>query len=793
MSSFLLSNEKILRIIIGFISIFISPLTIAVIDEKSETLKVGIDLTYAPFAYLENNQAEGFDPDFMRLLAEKANKTAYFNDTRIENIIIGLESGHYDVVASALYVNATRAKQVDFIPYLQTGGVLLVRQNDNFNPQTLKDLCGKSVSSMKGAAWIETMNQVSQTYCKPNNLNPIIVKEYPSAPEASQALLSHGVDVQYEDAAVANMVINQLNNTLKITSKNMLNPVLIGLAVRKNDMVFKQNLVDLIKMAKQSGQYDALLKKYNLAYPSQTLLNDNLDYIATDLDGNLKNNNKIEQKGFNWNYFFNELINPNFVKASFTVISLSCLAWISALLFGLLLALGNRSKQFILIKVTSLYIWLFRSLPLLVLLIYIYSLPRFWEASSVILSNPFWAGLIALILSESAYMAEIHRGALQAVSNDQIDAGRALGLRYWAIQTKIVFPQALRIALPPLTNQLVTIIKLTSLVSVISLTEILLVGQQLYTRNFLVIETLTVVAIYYVAIVTIVTWLIKRFEVYLDVTKRVNNEKIQFITLDSVSKKESDSLSTNKTSKYVLELQHLNKNYGHTKVLNNINLNVNWGDVISIIGPSGSGKTTLIRTINGLSNLDEGTIKFEGIPFIEGRKLHDKQFYNRIVHLGMVFQNYNLFPHKTVLENLLLAPQYHDKDLENSKQLALALLDKVGMLEHANKYPHQLSGGQQQRVAIARALVMEPSIMLFDEPTSALDPELVNEVLLVIAQLATEGMTMLIVTHEMSFAFKVSNRIIFMEKGQIIHDDSPDILKNCDDKRLQQFLNQSEH
>ena len=793
MSSFLLSNEKILRIIIGFIFIFISPLTIAVIDEKSETLKVGIDLTYAPFAYLENNQAEGFDPDFMRLLAEKANKTAYFNDTRIENIIIGLESGHYDVVASALYVNATRAKQVDFIPYLQTGGVLLVRQNDNFNPQTLKDLCGKSVSSMKGAAWIETMNQVSQTYCKPNNLNPIIVKEYPSAPEASQALLSHGVDVQYEDAAVANMVINQLNNTLKITSKNMLNPVLIGLAVRKNDMVFKQNLVDLIKMAKQSGQYDALLKKYNLAYPSQTLLNDNLDYIATDLDGNLKNNNKIEQKGFNWNYFFNELINPNFVKASFTVISLSCLAWISALLFGLLLALGNRSKQFILIKVTSLYIWLFRSLPLLVLLIYIYSLPRFWEASSVILSNPFWAGLIALILSESAYMAEIHRGALQAVSNDQIDAGRALGLRYWAIQTKIVFPQALRIALPPLTNQLVTIIKLTSLVSVISLTEILLVGQQLYTRNFLVIETLTVVAIYYVAIVTIVTWLIKRFEVYLDVTKRANNEKIQFITLDSVSKKESDSLSTNKTSKYVLELQHLNKNYGHTKVLNNINLNVNWGDVISIIGPSGSGKTTLIRTINGLSNLDEGTIKFEGIPFIEGRKLHDKQFYNRIVHLGMVFQNYNLFPHKTVLENLLLAPQYHDKDLENSKQLALALLDKVGMLEHANKYPHQLSGGQQQRVAIARALVMEPSIMLFDEPTSALDPELVNEVLLVIAQLATEGMTMLIVTHEMSFAFKVSNRIIFMEKGQIIHDDSPDILKNCDDKRLQQFLNQSEH
>ena len=792
MRSFLSFYKNIFAVIIGVVFLLITPLSVAKIDDNSNVLRVGIDLTYAPFAYLENNQAEGFDPDFMRLLAQKSHKIAEFNDTRIENIIIGLESGHYDVVASALYVNGTRAKQVDFIPYLQTGGVLLVRQDDKFNPQTLEDLCGKSVSSMKGAAWIETMNQISETYCKSHHLQAIMVKEYPSAPEASQALLSHGVDVQYEDAAVANMVIKQLNNSLKITSKNMINPVLIGLAVRKNDTEFKQYLLDLIKSVRQSGEYDLLLKKYNLAYPNQTLLQDNIDFIATDLAGNLKQIQNVEQKGFNWSYFFNELINPNFAKASGTVISLSGLAWLSALVFGLLLALGNRSKRLVLVKITAFYIWLFRSLPLLVLLIYIYSLPRFWQASSVVLSNPFWAGLIALILSESAYMAEIHRGALQAISKDQIDAGRALGLRYWSIQAKIVFPQALRIALPPLTNQFVTIIKLTSLVSVISLTEILLVGQQLYTRNFLVIETLTIVAIYYVAIVTIVTWLIKRFEVSLDVTKRSNIATIEANEFKSISNKENNLLSTSKPSKYVLELQHLSKNYGNTKVLKDINLDVNWGDVISIIGPSGSGKTTLIRTINGLSDLDEGTIKFEGIPFINGGQIHDKQFYNRIVHLGMVFQNYNLFPHKTVLDNLLLAPEYHGKDLAITKQLALALLDKVGMLDHAYKYPHQLSGGQQQRVAIARALVMEPSIMLFDEPTSALDPELVNEVLQVIAKLATEGMTMLIVTHEMSFAFKVSNRILFMEEGQIIHDDAPNVLKNSDDKRLQQFLNQNE-
>lgn len=772
---------------------FLSLLASAETNKDPKKLRVGIDLTYAPFAYLENEQPKGFDPDFMRLLANKANITAQFNDTRIENIIIGLESGHYDVVASALYVNATRAKQVDFIPYLQTGGVLLVRQGDNFNPQNLEDLCGKRVSSMKGAAWIETMHLISETYCKSHQLGAIIVNEYPSAPEASQALLSHGVDVQYEDAAVAQMVIEQLNNELKITSKHMLNPVLIGLAIRKNDHVTKQHLLDLIQQVRQSGEYDTLVKKYNLAYPNPALLAENSQYIITDLDGNSKQLVQIEKQGFNWRYFINQLQNPNFVKASWTVIKLSILAWSCALIVGLLLALGNRSKNLILHKTTAFYIWLFRSLPLLVLLIYIYSLPRFWEASSVILSNPFWAGLLALILSESAYMAEIHRGALQAISDEQIEAGKALGLRFWAIQTKIVFPQALRIALPPLTNQLVTIIKLTSLVSVISLTEILLVGQQLYTRNFLVIETLSVVAIYYVVIVTVVTWLIKRFEIYLDVTKRNIKLVDSKLAISNLNPETTTSLLNPKQCEYVLQLKDLNKHYGSTQVLKNINLKVSWGDVISIIGPSGSGKTTLIRSINGLSNLDKGTIQLEETPFIQGGKSHNEQFYERIVHLGMVFQNYNLFPHKTVLENLLLAPEYHHMDVTQSKQLAFALLNKVGMLNHAYKYPHQLSGGQQQRVAIARALVMKPSIMLFDEPTSALDPELVNEVLSVIAQLAAEGMTMLIVTHEMSFAFKVSNRIIFMEHGEIIHDETPELLRASDDKRLQQFLSQNVH
>ena len=149
-------------------------------------LRVGIDLTYAPYAYLDNKEASGFDPDLMRLLGKNLNRPVEFKDTRIENIIIGLNAGHYDLVASALYVNPQRAKQVDFLPYLQTGGVLVVRGNDSFSPQKLEDLCGKSISSMKGAAWIPTMNEVSEKYCAPKNLKPLIVKEYPSAPEAAK-------------------------------------------------------------------------------------------------------------------------------------------------------------------------------------------------------------------------------------------------------------------------------------------------------------------------------------------------------------------------------------------------------------------------------------------------------------------------------------------------------------------------------------------------------------------------------------------------------------------------------
>ncbi|EJO60733.1 amino acid ABC transporter ATP-binding protein, partial [Burkholderia multivorans] len=244
------------------------------------------------------------------------------------------------------------------------------------------------------------------------------------------------------------------------------------------------------------------------------------------------------------------------------------------------------------------------------------------------------------------------------------------------------------------------------------------------------------------------------------------------------------------TAEFALRLKGIQQRYGRHEVLKDVHLDVAPGQVVSIIGPSGSGKTSLIRTINGLAPLNAGEIELYGAPFIRAAGAHPPRVpHDRLLDIGMVFQSFNLFPHRTALQNVMMAPCYHRQaDTDAIRVQALSLLSKVGMLEHANKYPHQLSGGQQQRVAIARALATRPSIMLFDEPTSALDPELVGEVLKVVETLAKEGMTMIIVTHEMNFAFKVSDRIVFMENGRILYDVPPERIRASGDARVKDFL-----
>ncbi len=240
--------------------------------------------------------------------------------------------------------------------------------------------------------------------------------------------------------------------------------------------------------------------------------------------------------------------------------------------------------------------------------------------------------------------------------------------------------------------------------------------------------------------------------------------------------------------KKVIEISGLNKWFGNFQALKNINLEVEEGERIVICGPSGSGKSTLIRCMNALEDWEDGRVVIEGEEL--GKNIHQIEKIRK--NIGMVFQQFNLFPHMSVLENCMLAPIWVEKlSRKKAEEIAMHFLKRVHIEEQALKYPEQLSGGQQQRVAIARALCMEPNIMLFDEPTSALDPEMIKEVLDIIISLAKEGMTMLCVTHEMGFARKAANRVLFMDEGEIVEEASPkEFFENPRHKRTKAFLSQ---
>ncbi|AHM72870.1 amino acid ABC transporter ATP-binding protein [Yersinia sp. 2544 StPb PI] len=236
----------------------------------------------------------------------------------------------------------------------------------------------------------------------------------------------------------------------------------------------------------------------------------------------------------------------------------------------------------------------------------------------------------------------------------------------------------------------------------------------------------------------------------------------------------------------MISLKNVSKWYGHFQVLADCTTEVKKGEVVVVCGPSGSGKSTLIKTVNGLEPIQKGSITVNGIG-VNDKGTNLAQLRSKV---GMVFQHFELFPHLSIIENLTLAQiKVLKRDKAEAREKGLKLLDRVGLSTHADKFPSQLSGGQQQRVAIARALCMDPIAMLFDEPTSALDPEMINEVLDVMVKLALEGMTMMVVTHEMGFARKVANRVIFMDEGKIVEDSNKDdFFNNPKSDRAKDFL-----
>ena len=520
---------------------------------------------------------------------------------------------------------------------------------------------------------------------------------------------------------------------------------------------------------------------------------------------------------------------PFLLQGAWLAIEIAALAMVGGMIMGLGLALLRISRLAPLRAIAWFYIWFVRGTPQLLQLVFIYdALPPLG-----ITLDTFTTAVLGFALNEAAFSAEIIRGGILSVNRNQAIAANAFGMRPFLTLRRIILPQAMKAILPGMANDVISMIKGTSIASVIFVNELTFRSQQIVGQNFKFFTVFGAAGIIYLimtsAVAAVQALLERRFNLEIDrsagrgsgfgslfgfslFNARARERTaptiapsfvpapqipapLESASLDWIRKVTAGAAEETTTEPFVT-FRNVHKAYGAREVLRGIDLEVRKGEVVVIMGPSGSGKSTLLRLVNHLEALDWGEIQVEGkyVGYRLRNKLlrpiRDLAKARAEARIGMVFQHFNLFDHLTALENVMEAPlRVYGEPLEKVRTLALNLLAAVGLSQHVDKLPHRLSGGQQQRVAIARALAISPRLMLFDEPTSALDPELVGDVLAVMRRLAEAGMTMLVVTHEVRFAQEVADRIVFMDEGLVVEQGTPaEVLRNPKQERTQRFL-----
>ncbi|MDG3578106.1 amino acid ABC transporter permease/ATP-binding protein [Rhizobium sp. YJ-22] len=465
---------------------------------------------------------------------------------------------------------------------------------------------------------------------------------------------------------------------------------------------------------------------------------------------------------------------------------LAAASTVLGVVIGMLLAIMGISRSPWLRIPARVYTDIFRGLPAIVTILLIGQ--GFARLGRELFGpSPYPLGILALSLIAGAYIGEIFRAGIQSVDRGQMEACRALSMSYGQGMRLIVVPQGIRRVLPALVNQFIGNVKDSSLVYFLGLLaserEIFRVGQDqaVVTGN---LSPLLLAGIFYLVITVPLTHLVN----YIDNRLRIGKQRPSAIAsgLEEVSELEGvDRAETGPVFKGgSLDVRNLGMAYGELEVLKGVDLTVKPGSVTCIIGPSGSGKSTLLRCLNRLVEPRDGDILIDGESILA---MKPEKLRRRV---GMVFQHFNLFPDHTALENVMLSPnRVKGLSKEEAERIAKARLSDVGLASRQHHRPGGLSGGQQQRVAIARALAMEPEVILFDEVTSALDPELVKGVLNLMADLGSQGMTMVVVTHEMGFARRVADQVVFMDEGRIVEAGPPDrIFDAPQSPRLKRFL-----
>ncbi len=543
-------------------------------------------------------------------------------------------------------------------------------------------------------------------------------------------------------------------------------------------------------------------------------------------------NSVFSNPRWGWDVFAEWFLSEPVLMGLARTLLLTVLGAICGFTFGTLLALARISGSPLLASLSWTFTWFFRSIPLIVLLLILNNLGYLYETVTIgipytginfvswqttQLISPFAAAVLGLTLNQAAFTSEIIRGGILSVDQGQLEAASSLGLSKTRQASRIILPQAMRSILPPAFNDIIGLAKGTSNVYILALPELFYTVQVIYRRNLEVIPLLMVATVWYLillSLLSVVQFFIERhyargalrnppppllrpLVAWLGGLALAPAGPAAPATAQTAERPPGGvAIQERRSEGGEIVIQNVSKSFGSLKVLDDVSLHLPQGSVTAIIGQSGSGKSTLLRSINHLERVDVGFIAIDGelIGYRqEGTVLHElkeREILKRRIHVGMVFQTFNLFPHLTVLENVVEAPvSVRGLPRAEAEATARELLARVGLSDKADAYPRQLSGGQQQRVAIARALAMRPKVLLFDEPTSALDPELVNEVLDVIKELARSGTTLVIVTHEIGFAREVADHVVFMEQGRIVEEGPPArVLDAPQQLRTQQFL-----
>ena len=465
---------------------------------------------------------------------------------------------------------------------------------------------------------------------------------------------------------------------------------------------------------------------------------------------------------------------------------LSLVAGFFGTLLGAVICFMRTRKNPYIRAFASLYIRVFRALPVVVLLLVLNYIV--FKNSGV---TAFWVCVITFSIEFSAYCSEIFRSGINAVPEGQSRAARALGFNRLQTFSNVVWPQAMIHILPAYSGQFISTVKMTSVAGYISIVDLTKASDIIRSRTYEAFFPLLLTAAVYFILCAILVALLRTMEKKIDPSLKKVGEDIRGIVEsykpgETKQRAELNSPDNTDDAEPVIKVRNLKKSFEEVTPIRDVNCDIHKGDVISIIGPSGTGKSTLLFLLNHLMVPDEGSIVFEGQDTLAKGYDHNKMRQK----IGMVFQSFFLFSHLTIVENLMLAQtELLKRSRKEACERSMELLQTVGLADKALSLPGQLSGGQQQRVAIVRAMAMDPDILLFDEPTSALDPTMIGEVLAVIRKLAMNGMTMLIVTHEMRFARDVSNRVFYMDEGIIYEEGTPEKIFDSPDKdKTRQFV-----